>query len=172
MNEVLGFIKNNMEAIIFGSMVLNAIMVILLCLQGTTISKLKKQYGVLSNNIEGKNIEELIEGYYTKIDQVDMKNKEMQDQMNGIEKRVADCIQNVGLVQYDAFDDVGGKLSFSIALLDQEHNGILINSMYSRTNHAVYGKPIKGGTSAHTLSEEEAEALKKAKTNKNKVENF
>jgi len=171
-SEVLGFIKNNMVAIILGSMVLNAIMVILLFVQGTAITKLKKKYSVLSNNVEGENIEEIIGGYYTKIDQVEMKSKQMQTQMNGIERRVVDCIQNIGLVQYDAFDDVGGKLSFSIALLDQEYNGLLINSMYSRTNHAVYGKPIKDGKSLYTLSEEEEEALRKAKNNKNKMENF
>ncbi|MBF8984435.1 DUF4446 family protein [Lutibacter sp. B2] len=172
MSQIFGFIKNNMSAIIFGSMILNGIMVILLCVQSTAITKLKKKYSVLSNNVEGKNIEDLIGGYYKKIEQVDMNNQQIQNQVNEIEKNVLDCVQNVGFVQYDAFDDVGGKLSFSIALLDQEHNGFLLTSMYSRSNHVVYGKPITEGQSVHSLSEEEQEALKKAKNNKNKMENF
>ena len=70
--------------------------------------------------------------------------------------------QKTGLVKYDAFREMSGALSYSLALLDKENNGVLISSMYSREGCYTYAKEIIKGESKINLSEEEAEAFKQA----------
>ncbi|MEN6372028.1 MAG: DUF4446 family protein [Armatimonadota bacterium] len=73
-------------------------------------------------------------------------------------------LQNVGLVRFDAFPDVGGGQSFALALLDQNKNGVVISSLYGRTDSRIYAKEIIGGRSSHTLSDEEIDAVRQAKS--------
>jgi hypothetical protein len=73
-------------------------------------------------------------------------------------------VQRVGLVRYDAFDDMGGHLSFSAALLDGQGNGLVITSINGRQDTRCYAKPVEGWTSSHNLSEEEELAIQRALT--------
>ena len=70
--------------------------------------------------------------------------------------------QKVGLVKYDAFNEMGGKLSFSLALLNQTNDGFVLNAVHSREGCYTYIKEIVDGNSIIVLSEEEQEALKMA----------
>lgn len=163
MKDIFVFIKQNAEIIVFYSGVVSILSLIILCIQGAKVSKLKKKYEILSNNITGKNIEEIIHQYYEKIDNLDIRMNKMDLLVEEIQNKLLCSIQKVGVVQYNAFDDIGGGLSFSIALLDEKNTGFVLTSIYSRNNSAVYGKPIKNGKSSHTLSAEELQALDRAK---------
>ncbi|MEX0791013.1 MAG: DUF4446 family protein [Actinomycetota bacterium] len=77
--------------------------------------------------------------------------------------------RNLGVVRYDAFDDMGGKMSFSAALLDDHGNGLVITSINARAESRAYAKPIKGGTSEHNLSGEEQRAIANALGTQQKV---
>ena len=70
--------------------------------------------------------------------------------------------QKVGLVKYDAFNEMGGKLSFSLALLNQTNDGFVLNAVHSREGCYTYIKEIVDGNSIIVLAEEEQEALKMA----------
>lgn len=72
-------------------------------------------------------------------------------------------IQKVGMVRFNPFQEIGGNQSFSLALLDANDNGVVITGLYTREGSRVYGKPIKNGQSEYLLSEEEKEAIEKAK---------
>lgn len=74
------------------------------------------------------------------------------------------AVQRTGLVRYDAFDDMGGHLSFSAALLDGQGNGLVITSINGRQDTRCYAKPVEGWTSSHNLSEEEELAIQRALT--------
>jgi Protein of unknown function (DUF4446) len=69
------------------------------------------------------------------------------------------AIQNFHLVRYDAFEDMGGRLSFSAALLDDHGDGLVITSINGRTETRTYAKPIRNLNSDHNLSDEEGEAI-------------
>jgi len=71
-------------------------------------------------------------------------------------------VRRVALVRYDAFDDVGGRLSFSCALLDERGTGIVLTSINGRQDTRVYAKPVSEGTSSYNLSLEEDEAIRQA----------
>ncbi|QZY55073.1 DUF4446 family protein [Crassaminicella profunda] len=163
MEAIFNIIKENLEIIIFYSASISLLLLVIICIQGARLSKLKKKYETLSNNREGKNIEEIIQEYYQKIDNLDIRMNQMDALVERIQEKLLYSIQKVGLVQYNAFDDVGGSLSFSIALLDEQNNGFILTSIYSRSNSVIYGKTIKSGKSAHTLSAEEMQALDRAK---------
>ena len=68
-------------------------------------------------------------------------------------------IQRVGLVRYDAFDDLGGRLSFSAALLNASGDGLVITSINGRSDTRCYAKSVTKGDSEHNLSDEETEAI-------------
>lgn len=71
-------------------------------------------------------------------------------------------VRRVALLRYDAFDDVGGRLSFSCALLDERGNGIVFTSINGRQDTRVYAKPVTEGASLYNLSLEEEEAIRQA----------
>jgi Protein of unknown function (DUF4446) len=71
-------------------------------------------------------------------------------------------VRNVALLRYDAFEDVGGRLSFSCALLDDRGTGVVLTSINGRQETRVYAKPVTQGTSSHNLSLEEEEAIRRA----------
>jgi len=73
----------------------------------------------------------------------------------------------VGIIRFNPFSEVGGDQSFSLALLNESNDGVVITSLYTRQENRVYGKPIKNGQSEYTLSEEEKQAIEKAKNSKN-----
>ncbi|MBV9469999.1 MAG: DUF4446 family protein, partial [Abitibacteriaceae bacterium] len=72
------------------------------------------------------------------------------------------CVQRVGLVRYDAYGDVSGKQSFSIALLDGRNNGALITGLFGRHDGRCYGKAVVGGQTEQGLTDEETSALQMA----------
>ena len=87
-------------------------------------------------------------------------------QLAGADQRIAEslrgAVQRVSLLRYDAFDDVGGRLSFSCALLNERGDGVVVTSINGRQDTRVYAKPVIGGASEHNLSEEEEEAIRQA----------
>jgi hypothetical protein len=69
------------------------------------------------------------------------------------------AVQRVGVVRFNPFHDAGGDQSFAIALLDAEGSGLVVSSLHGRTETRVFAKPVAGGRSRHTLSNEEQEAI-------------
>lgn len=86
--------------------------------------------------------------------------------LHGTDKRqqlqIEAGVRRVGLLRYDAFEDVGGRLSFSCALLDEHGNGVVLTSINGRQETRVYAKPVQAGASSYNLSNEEAEAIRQA----------
>lgn len=95
--------------------------------------------------------------------------QELQKQVGQILQRLEEqhrllqkSIGSAGIVRFNAFADSGGQLSFAIALLDREKNGVVISSIYGREEQRIYAKPIKKGSSDYMLSEEEQAAMEQA----------
>jgi hypothetical protein len=73
-----------------------------------------------------------------------------------------EAVRHVAIVRFDAFEDMGGRLSFSAALLDGHGDGLVITSINGRQDTRVYAKQIEGGTSINNLSDEERQAIREA----------
>jgi len=79
-----------------------------------------------------------------------------------LREAVVQSIRHVGVVRFDAFEDMGGKLSFAVALLDEEGSGVVFSSINGRSETRVYAKPIERGASRINLADEEIESIRRA----------
>lgn len=85
------------------------------------------------------------------------------DQRSGqLRDLLAGAVTRVATLRYDAFSDMGGHMSYSTALLDERGNGVVLTSIHGRNDTRTYAKPVEGGDSAHTLSEEESAVVAQA----------
>ena len=127
------------------------------------IKKLKNKYNKFMNGLGDVSIEELLEDCINKVNNVQGKNKDIEYQLNTIKRNMYYCVQKVGIVRYNAFDDVGSDLCFSIALLDNNDDGVVISSLYARDSSSTYAKPVSRGKSRYALSAEEIKAIDDAR---------
>lgn len=125
-------------------------------------NRLKASYTTFMRGKNGKTLEDSIFEKFSELDNmVDTVQKNRKD-IRELNKNVRANYQKVGIVKYDAFNEMGGKLSFALALLDNRNNGFLINAMHSREGCYTYVKEIINGESYINLGEEEKKALNKA----------
>lgn len=125
--------------------------------------KIYKDYEKTMNKLgEGKDFAKMLESYVSQVDKLNKRDDQIIEVCNNINNELAHCIKKVGLYKYDAFGNTKNNLSFALALLDRENNGIVINSIYGQDNSNVYSKPVIKGTSKYNLSYEEKEAINNA----------
>lgn len=79
-----------------------------------------------------------------------------------VRRRSASAVSHIGLVRYDAFEDTGGAQSFSLALIDDDGDGVVVSSLHSRQATRLYAKGVRGGVADTPLSDEEVRALREA----------
>ena len=126
------------------------------------INKLKNRYETLTRGMNGVNIEEILIQNGNEIDNFQNEIEKLNEQLNRLSTQLTFAIQKVGFIRYNAFDDMGSELSFSIALLDNFSNGFVLTSIYGRDQSISYAKPIKDGKSVYPLSVEEMQAIDRA----------
>lgn len=114
----------------------------------------------------GKNLDEMLKNYLEEVNGVKKDNAEIKNYYTKLDADLASCIQKVGLVRYNAFRDVGSDLSFAIALLDGNNNGVVFNGIYGSESSNIYAKPIKNKESSYQLSQEEEYAIEIAEQTK------
>lgn len=128
----------------------------------TIISKCNKFNKRLSHFTTGKdaaNLEQVMVKRFSEIRQVVKNEKKQNKDIDMINDKFLTTFCKIGLVKYDAFKEMSGKLSFSLALLTENHDGIIITSMHSREGCFTYCKEVTNEESYYILSEEERLAL-------------
>lgn len=125
-------------------------------------NSLKSSYQTFMKGKDGKTLEESMKERYTDLESVVKVVKQNRLDIRELNRKMDRNYQKIGVVKYDAFNEMGGKLSFVLALLDNRNNGFILNAMHSREGCYTYVKEIVKGESFVELAEEEAEALDKA----------
>lgn len=163
-SQYLGF---DSDYVIIGLVAFCVILFILVVVNMSKLGKLRKKY---DSFMLGKNAKSLEDTLVTRLNQVDKllsANEKNEKDIRKLFSNMKFTFQKVGLVKYDAFNEMGGKLSFSLALLNESNDGIIMNAVHSREGCYTYVKEIIDGNSIIALAEEEKEALDMAKgTNK------
>lgn len=126
------------------------------------MKKLKKNYRIFMSGKDAKTLEDTLIQRLDQVDSLLESNEENDRNIKVLSKNMQCTYQKMGLIKYDAFHEMGGKLSFSLAMLDMRNNGFIINAMHTREGCYTYIKEIIDGNSVIVLSEEEQEALKRA----------
>lgn len=154
------------DYVIIGLVAVVLLLFILLIVTMVKVSRLKKRYEAF---MSGKDVKSLEDTLIERLNQIDTLIKASNVNAENIEvlsKRMKFAFQKVGLVKYDAFNEMGGKLSFSLALLNDKEDGFILNAVHSREGCYTYMKDIVAGNAVVVLSEEEKTALAMAKENK------
>ena len=135
------------------------ILIILLAVQIRKTSQLKKRLDKFVLGKNGKSLEKDIIGLYEDNKFLKIGVEKNKKDIRTLYKNMEKTFQKIGIVKYDAFKQMGGQLSFSLALLDENNDGFVLNSVHSTEGCYTYTKEIKGGECAISLGEEEQEAL-------------
>lgn len=154
--EYLGI---DLEYIVWGLAGVVLFMFLLLLINMVKMSNLRKKYKKFMGDTDAKSLEEKIVDRLDQIYGLVESNENNKGKIEKIEKQMNVTFQKFGLVKYDAFNEMGGKLSFSLALLNEKNDGFIINAMHSREGCYTYIKEIIAGKSIIVLTAEETEAL-------------
>lgn len=157
--QYLGF---DSDYIIIGLAALVLILMILMIVNVVQMSKLKKNYRIFMTGKNAKTLEDTLIKRLDQVDELMVANKANEKNIKALFQNMQLTYQKMGLVKYDAFHEMGGKLSFSLAMLDMKNNGFIISSMHTREGCYTYIKEIVDGNSIIVLSEEDQEALNQA----------
>lgn len=162
MENLLNMVEANSSLIILILLVLCLIFFVLLILALVKSTRAERVFKTFVGNANIDNIEGLLTNNSIKLQDIFTEMNLIKQDIKKLEGKLAFAIQYVGIVKYNAFDNVGNNLSFSLALLDQFKNGVIITSIYGRDFTTIYGKPIQYGKSDYQLSDEEIEAVDRA----------
>lgn len=166
MTNVISIIENYQMYIIIGLAAAVVLLLILVMLCFKSLGRVEKRYRKFMRGVDNKNIEEIINGYMDKIDVVEKEGQGIKQLYSNLDGKLKGCIQKFALLRYRAFEDVGSDLSFSVALLDELNNGLIITGIFGRSESTTYAKPVDRGISRYELSQEEAQVLKEAIDNR------
>ena len=147
---------------LIGFLVLILILFILNIVALVKLSKWKKKYESFMLGKNAKSMEKEIRNLFTDIEFLKNSVSSNKKEIRLIYRRLKTTYQKLGIVKYDAFNQMGGKLSFCLALLDENNNGFILNSVHSAEGCYSYTKEIINGESSISLGEEEKQALLKA----------
>ena len=149
-------------------MVIIVLLIVVLVLIATTVSsnmrltRLERKYKMFMKGSDAQSLEKTFVRKFAQIDRLYEAKEDHEHAIKTLEQHFKIIFTKYGVEKYDAFDDVGGKLSFAFALLDKDNSGIILNAVHSSDNCFLYLKEIVKGESYVMLSQEEVEALRKA----------
>ena len=142
------------------------LLVIILLIQSVSSSmrlkRLERKYKMFMKGSDAQSLEKTFVRKFSQIDHLYEAKEDHEHSINYIKKNFNVIYSKYSVEKYDDFDDVGGKLSFALAMLDKENNGLILNAVHSKDNCFLYLKEIVKGESYVMLSQEEVEALRKA----------
>lgn len=150
------------DYIVIGMAAVIVILMILVIVNIVQMSKLKKRYAIFMKGKNAKSLEDTLIYRLEQVDELIENNAANERNIDTIFKRMKFNFQKYGLVKYDAFQEMGGKLSFSLAMLNEKNDGYIINAVHSREGCYTYVKEIIDGNSIIALAEEEEQALAQA----------
>jgi hypothetical protein len=127
------------------------------------LRKTEARYRTLVEGTNGGNLESMLTDHMTQVRDATGRVAELDELARRLERGSRGHLQRVGFLRFNPFRDAGGDQSFALALTDQDGNGVVLSSLHSRDVTRVYGKSLAGWESPYPLTEEEQQAIKKAK---------
>jgi hypothetical protein len=163
MGSILDIVSRHVAEWVFFLAVAVVALAILLVTQQIRFNRFRRAWSGLMQDASGRNIELLLEEHLRERMGTDAELQRLDGLVRDLNDRMATSKRHLGLVRYDAFDDVGGAQSFALALFDERGDGAVVTSLIGRTDCRVYCKPLLSGRSERSLSQEEQRAIEEAK---------
>lgn len=160
--DQMGLTGFDYSYVFIGLAAVSILLLILVFVQMVQIAKLKKKYKKFMSGKDAKSLENQIEKLFEDNKYIKTLSEDNKKDIRRINKELEYNFNKVGIVRYDAFKQMGGMLSFSIALLNKRNDGFILNSVHSTEGCYTYTKEIKNGMCEIELSSEEKTALTQA----------
>lgn len=134
------------------------ILLIMLVMTRKKLAVMQAKYDYFTKGSEA-NIDQVLTRTLQELEKTQEELQQLQQKHGQLREQVKGCIQKVKMERYDAFDAMGGEMSYSILLADENNDGIILTSIYGREDNRCYAKDVKGGKSSYVLAEEEKKLL-------------
>ena len=157
--EQIGIGNFDLTYLFIASYALILILILIVIIQTVKLSRLSKRYKKFMLGKNAKSLEKDIEGIYEDNRFIKASTEKNRKDIQSLYRKFESAFQKVGIIKYDAYNQMGGQLSFSLALLDENDNGFVRNSVHSTEGCYSYTKEIKNGLCEISLGDEEKKAL-------------
>jgi hypothetical protein len=138
------------------------VLLLIVVIQARRIGRLGDRLDGITRGERGRSLEAILDAHIDKVYAVAAELDELAARSAILEANGRRAFQKIGLVRFNPFEDTGGNQSFALALLDAAGDGFVVSSLHARTGTRVYAKALTGGRADGALSNEEAEALRRA----------
>lgn len=162
MREVADFLKANDAYFLLGLSALSLILLICTVSMSRKLTKISRRRNARLEDGRLGDIIDCLNDQAGALASVQAQLEHVQNKQSEHGQALVPCLSNVGIVRFNAFDDVGGDQSFAVVLLDSDKNGVAFSSLYGRQDSRIYAKAICNGEGERPLSVEEQQALAKA----------
>ena len=152
---------------LIGLIVLVIILFVINIVTACKIKGLRRRYDTFMNGKNAESMEKVIVERFDQVDKLVKIIKVQQEEIASLKENMNITYQKTGIVKYDAFSEMGGKLSFALAMLDKNNTGYVVNAMHSREGCYTYIKEIIKGESYIQLGDEEKQAVEMAMNSDN-----
>ena len=161
---IMKFVMENLFGIVSGLVILVAVMCVIIISLYIKTSNLKKRYEEMMTGEEtGKNFEQMMLDHIAKTNRALLENEKLRADNQQIRELLQTAVTRVGVVRFRAFEDMGSDLSYAVALLDSDNNGVVFSSIFGREDSRSYVKPLENGKcEKYSLSAEEETAIQQA----------
>lgn len=123
---------------------------------------IRRSQRILTRGMTDNTLQEILAQHFVRVDGLEDRIANSERNIDILHNNELEAIQRVGMVRYDAFSDMGGELSFALALLNDHGDGIVISTITGRADNRTYAKQVRGGRPSLQPSVEETEAIKQA----------
>lgn len=148
--------------LVLGLLVLQVFVLLYLAHVSMKMSRFLKRYRLFMRGKDGVSLERAFESEFIEVERIAEQSKNQAAELARLRDILERTPMKTGIVKYDAFPDVGGRMSFALAVLDMTDTGFVMNAIHSKEGCFTYIKEIVKGESYIVLLEEEKEALRQA----------
>jgi hypothetical protein len=158
MQELNDLISDQLFAILGGLAVLLVWLILWNFVQGAKLRKMRKKYEMMKGT-GVDDLESLLVNLKVQLDGVEDAHEQQQRQLQRLEAIIPKQKAKIGIKRYNAYAETGSDLSFSIAIVNDMKDGVVLTGLFNRDGSYVYAKPLQNGESTYMLSPEEREAI-------------
>lgn len=163
MDALLKSLSELAPVLLLGLSLVVVILAAVVVVQARRVKALETRWQSLLREASGSNIEIQLQDHFDERRALIAEHDETRQRVELLEQKMEGSKRHLGLIRYDAFDDVGGSQSFALAVYDDRGDGAVVTSLVGRADCRVYAKPLTRGRSDRTLSQEEQRAIDEAR---------
>ena len=156
------FMQDNLAIILIAMTILLVLLIILSIVTLVKLSSTKKRYKMLVNGATGEDLENIIADNIAQMNELVVKNNKIDEDYAAMRNLFEKSLQKIAVYRFSAFHDMGGDMSYAVAMLDHNNNGVIFSSIFGRQESCTYVNPVENGISQYPLSEEENKVLQEA----------